>query len=339
MTVRVAIMGFGRMGRNVFRALYPRNDIEIVAINDIADPQAMEYLLRFDSLHGPFPEPIRIKDGYLYARGRQIPVLHQKEPGDAPWFDLGVDVVIEATGRYRTAEELGKHMKAGADRVILTTPPRGEIDTIYIPGLTNEPIGREHRLISCGSSTSNCLLLMIRLLDEAFGVESGFFTSVHAYTSEQSLIDTFHGDLRLSRAAVENIVPVNTWSVHMVDRMFPHLAGKFGGGKLNVPVADVSCVDLVTVHPREIRVEEVNEVFRSASLSVMKGVLDFTEDPIVSSDVAGSRASCTFDSLATMMVQGNMLKTLGWYEQGGGLAYRIVDVIDQLARPEQRAHS
>lgn len=331
MTVRVAIMGFGRMGRSVFRACYPRSDIEVVAINDIADPKAIEYLLRHDSLSGPFPEPVSIIDGYLYVQGRRIPVLHQKEPGDVPWYEYGVDVVIESTGRYRTAAQLQKHLEAGADRVILSTPPRDEIDVVYVPGTRREPIDRSHRLISCGSSTANCLILMLQILDQNFGVKSGYFTSVHAYTSEQSLVDTFHGDLRLSRAAVENIVPVSTWSVHMVNRQFPHLAGNFGGGKLNVPVADVSCVDLVTVHDSEVSAQEVNEVFRSAARSTLQGLLDFTQEPIVSSDVAGSSASCTFDSLTTMVVDGCMVKTLGWYDQGGGLAARIVDVIRQLA--------
>ncbi|MGE3166709.1 MAG: type I glyceraldehyde-3-phosphate dehydrogenase [Planctomycetota bacterium] len=331
MTVRVAIMGFGRMGRSVFRACYPRTDMQVVAINDIADPKAMEYLLRHDSLSGPFPEPVSIIDDFLYVQGRRIPVLHQKEPGEVPWFEYGVDVVVEATGRYRTAAQLRRHLEAGADRVVLTTPPRDEIDVVYVPGMNREPIARSHRLISCGSSTANCLVLMLKLLDENFGVQSGFFTSVHAYTSEQSLIDTFHGDFRLSRAAVENIVPVSTWSVHMVDRLFPHLAGKFGGGKLNVPVSDVSCVDLVTVHDQEVSASEVNEVFRSAARSTLKGLVHFTEEPIVSSDVSGSPASCTFDSLTTMVVENSMVKTLGWYDQGGGLAARIVDVLAQLA--------
>lgn len=339
MSIRVAIMGFGRLGRNVFRAIYPRDDIEIVAINDIADPKAMEYLLRYDTLQGAFPEPVRIQDGYLYAKGRRIPVLHQRDPGDVPWFDYGADLVVEATGQYRTREQLQRHLDAGADRVILTCPPADEIDCIHIPGLSSEPLSRDHRILSCGSSTSNCLLLMLSLLDREFGVTSGFFTSVHAYTTEQSLIDTFHGDLRLSRAAVENIVPVSTWAKYLVERKMPHLKGRFGGSKLNVPVSDVSCVDLVTVHEQPVDPREVNEVFRSAARSSLRGLLDYVDEPIVSSDVAGSRASCTFDSLATMSAEGTMLKTLGWYEQGGGLAARIVEVIAELAPGTERSRA
>jgi glyceraldehyde 3-phosphate dehydrogenase len=315
-------MGFGRMGRNIFRALHGRDDIEIVAINDIADPKAMVYLLRFDTLHGRFKEPVTYLDGYLYAGGRRIPWLQQAEPGAVPWYDFGADVVIEATGRYRTRSALQKHLDAGADRVILTVPPRE----------TAGPIGREHRLISCGSSTLNCVAVMLKVLERAFGIEEAFFTSVHAYTTEQSLIDVPNSVyLRLSRAAVENIVPLSSWTVSAIPKLFPKLEGRFGGAKLNVPVPDVSCADLVTMLGQEVEPRDVNEIFRSASGSTMRAVLDFTEEPIVSSDVIASDYSCTFDSQATMVTAGRMVKTLGWYEQGGGLADRIVEVIEELA--------
>lgn len=331
MAIRVAIMGFGRMGRNIFRALYPRDDVDIVAINDIADSRAMEYLLRFDSLHGRFGDPVRIMDGYLYAKGRRIPFLQKAEPGNVPWYDYGTDVVVEATGRYRTQQELHKHLDAGAARVILTTPPRGEIDTIHIRGVSPEPIDRSLRTISCGSSTSNCVAVMLKVLDDAFGVDEAFFSSVHAYTTEQSLIDTPSSvNLRLSRAAVESIVPVHSWTVDGIQKIFPKLQGKFGGGKLNVPVPDVSCADLTVTLSHDITVKEVNEVFRSAAGSTMRGLIDYSEDPIVSSDVLGSTHSCTYDSEAAMVVQGSMIKLLGWYEQGGGLAHRICEVLSQF---------
>lgn len=332
MTTRVAIMGFGRMGRNVFRAIYPRTDMQVVAINDLADPDAMEYLLRFDSLQGAFPEPVRVVDRVLYANGRQIPILNHRTPADVPWFDHGVDVVVEATGRYRHRAELQGHLDSGADRVVLTTPPLDSVDYTHIAGVTDATPLREHRLVYCGSSTANCVALMLKTLDDAFGVETASFTSVHAYTAEQSLIDTYHGDLRLSRAAMENIVPVSTNTVNLVEEVLPQLEGKVGGYKLNVPVSDVSCADVVTTHDRAITASEVNEVFRSASASVSEGLLAFTDDPIVSSDIGGSTASCTFDSLATLVVEGDMVKTIGWYEQGGGLAYRIVEAIAGLGR-------
>jgi len=332
MALRVAINGFGRIGRHVFRAIYPRRDIEVAVINDIAEPQGMEYLLRFDSVRGRFPEPVHVVDGALYAKGRKIPILHGKSPGDTPWYDYGIDVVIEATGRFRTREALEKHLAAGADRVILTTPPRDRLDAVHIGGVSPEPLGREARVVSCGSSTANCAAAMLKVLDEAFGVDQGFFTSIHAYTSEQSLIDVPSAiDLRLSRAANENIVPVGSWTADAIVELFPHLRGRFSGAKLNVPVPDASCVDLTTTLRREVEIAEVNAVFRSAAQSTLKGILDYTDEPIVSSDVTGSPFSCTFDAQQTMLCAGTLVKTMGWYDQGGGLAHRIVDLLCHIA--------
>ena len=324
-------MGFGRIGRNVFRAIYSRDDMEIVAINEIADTASMEYLLRFDSLRGPFDEPVRVVDEVLYAKGRQIPIMHHLEPGEIPWFDFGVDVVVEATGRYRTREHLQRHLDQGADRVVLTVPPGDEIDHLHIRGVTAEPVDRKHRLISCGSSTANCTAVMIRVINDAFGVEEGSFTSVHAYTHEQSLTDVPNSeDFRRSRAAVENIVPLGSWTDQAVMRLFPHLDGRFAGCKLNVPVPSVSCVDLTVTLKKQAEIHEINEIFRSAASTTLEEVLDFTEQPIVSSDIEGSQFSCTFDSLATMIVDGQLLKCLGWYDQGGGLSYRIVELLGNL---------
>ena len=331
MSVRVGLMGFGRIGRNVFRAMYGRDDIEIVAINELADIHSMEYLLRFDSLRGSFEEPIRVLDDSLYSRGRQIPVFHHKEPGQIPWFDFGVDVVVEATGKYRSRTDLQKHLDQGADRVILSTPPTDDIDHLHICGVTPAHIERSHRIISVGSSTANATALMLKVLDDAFGVEEGSFTSVHAYTSDQSLTDVpTQGDLRRSRAAMQNIVPQTTWTDEAVEELFPHLKGKFKGIKLNVPVAEVSCSDLTVQMKRPVKASEVNEVFRSASQTILKGVLDFTDQPIVSSDMNGNPASCLFDSLATLVTDDVLLKVIGWYEQGGGISNRIVDLISQV---------
>jgi glyceraldehyde 3-phosphate dehydrogenase len=333
MALRVAIFGFGKMGRSIFRLLYRRHDMDVVAINDVADSKSLAYLLRFDSLQGRFEEPVQISGQALYAGGKKIPILAQRDPSEVPWYDYGVDVVVDATGAYRTRAELQKHLKAGADRVVMTTPPRDEVDSLYFHGIETEPVSREHRIISCGSSTSNCTALMLKVLDGAFGVESAFFTSVHAYTSEQNLIDVPSSvDLRLSRAAVENIVPVGSWTVKGIPMVFPHLQGKFGGRKLNVPVPDVSCVDLVTTLRAHADVREVNAVFQSAANSTMRPYLEYTEDPIVSSDVADSPASCTLDSLQTMAVDNKMIKTLGWYDQGGGHSHRIVDLLAGLIR-------
>ena len=330
MAIRVALMGFGRLGRNIFRAIYPRDDLEIVAINELADSRSMEYLLRYDTLKGTFDEPVRFIDDALYVKGRQIPVLHHREPGEIPWFEFGVDVVIEATGRYRKRAELQKHLDQGADRVILTTPPEDTLDAIHLRGVSPEPIDRAHRIVSCGSSTANATALMVKVLHDAFGVSEGSFTSVHAYTNEQSLTDTPAADLRSSRAAMQNIVPMGTWAHTAVIGAFPHLEGRFVGEKLYVPVPGVSCVDLTVLLDRTVTPLEVNEIFHSAASSTLRTVLDSTEQPIVSSDVAESPRSCVFDSLATMVVGGNLVKTLGWYAQGGGLAHRIVEAAAQL---------
>lgn len=327
---RVGLTGFGRLGRNVFRAIYRRDDLEIVALNELADAKAMEYLLRYDTLRGTFDEPVRIIDDSLYAKGRAIPVLHHREPGEIPWYEYGVDVVIEATGKYRTRAELTKHLDQGADRVILTVPPGDELDAIHIRGVSPEPIDRAHRIVSCGSSTANATAVLVHVLHRAFGVVEGAFTSVHAYTNEQSLTDVPAGGLRASRAAVENIVPLPTWTADAVIGLFPHLEGRFVGGKLNVPVPEVSCVDLTVELERGVEAREVNEVFRSAAASTHRDVLEFTEQPIVSSDVDDNPMSCVFDSLATMSVGENLVKVLGWYTQGGGLAHRVVEAAAQL---------
>jgi glyceraldehyde 3-phosphate dehydrogenase len=338
MTIRVGLMGFGRIGRNVFRAIYERDDLEVVAINEIADVSSMEYLLRFDSLRGIFDEPVRARGDALYAKARRIPVLHHREPGEIPWYDHGVDVVVEATGRYRTRAELQRHLDQGAGRVVLTTPPGDEVDCLHIRGVTAEGIDRAHRIFSCGSSTANCTAVMIKVLDDAFGVDEAFFTSVHAYTGEQSLIDSPSGShLRRSRAAVENIVPMPSWTAMAIGQIFEHLEGRFTGSRLNVPVPSASCIDLTTHLRSNVTVDEVNEVFRSASASTMRGVLEFTEQPIVSSDVQDSPYSSTFDSLATMIVGSDLVKTIGWYEQGGGLAHRVVDLVAELGPANHEA--
>jgi glyceraldehyde 3-phosphate dehydrogenase len=311
MSVRVGLMGFGRIGRNIFRAIHGREDIEIVVINELADIDSMEYLLRFDSLRGSFEEPIRVHDGALYARGRQIPVLHHREPGEIPWYDHGVDIVVEATGKYRSRADLQKHL--------------------HLSGVTTGEIDRSHRIISVGSSTANSTAIMIKVLEDAFGVEEGSFTSIHAYTSDQSLTDVpATGDLRRSRAAMQNIVPQTTWTDEAVADLFPHLRGKFTGMKLNVPVAEVSCTDLTVQMKRKVTAGEVNAVFRSAAESHLAGVLDYTDQPIVSSDMKGNPASCLFDSLATLVTDDVLLKVIGWYEQGGGISNRIVDLIAEV---------
>ncbi|MBD3162237.1 MAG: type I glyceraldehyde-3-phosphate dehydrogenase [Candidatus Eisenbacteria bacterium] len=332
MSVRVGIMGFGRIGRNAFRIIQRDHpQIEVSAIVDVADPKALEYLLRFDTVHGPFAEPFSVKGNSMYHRGRQIRMLTEKAPGDVDWRELGVEIVVEATGKYRYREQLERHLEKGARKVILTVPPRDEIDAVIVSGVNDHILTGGHRIVSTGSCTANCLAPIARVLNDAFGIEKGFMTTVHAYTNDQRLADVPHEDLRRSRAAAENIIPAATWSPMAVERILPELAGKLDGIAVNVPVPDGSTIDLVTLMRRNITAEEVNEVVKSAAESTYKRIIEYATEPIVSSDVIGNSHSAIFDSLSTSVLGENMLKTISWYDNGWGYATRVVELVEKLA--------
>ena len=331
MSIRIGIMGFGRIGRNVFRILYPRDDIEIVAIADVADPKALEYLLKFDTVHGRFQEPVWVTDGAMYAKGRQIRMLQRRAPGDVDWGAMGVDIVIEATGQFRRRELLEKHLQMGAKRVILTVPPRDDIDAIVVMGVNDHLLNENSRIVSNASCTANALTPILKILNDAFGVDRGFMTTVHAYTNDLRLADVPHSDKRRSRSAVENIIPTETWSPLAVERILPELKGKLDGMALNVPVPDGSNVDLVTMMSREVTAAEVNEVVRSAAATRFHSIIEYTDQPIVSSDVIGNPHSGVFDGLSTAVLGGNMLKTVTWYDNGWGYATRVVELVQRLA--------
>jgi glyceraldehyde-3-phosphate dehydrogenase, type I len=330
MAIRIGLMGFGRIGRNVFRILYPRADIEVVAICDIAEPTALEYLLKYDTVHGRFREPVWIKGDHLYAKGRQILMSQAKAPGDVDWAALDVDLVVEATGQYRTRDVLQKHLDRGAKRVILCVPPRDEIDAIVVMGVNDEVLTPDSRIVSNASCTANALAPICKILDDAFGIERGFMTTVHAYTNDQRLADVPHTDMRRSRAAAENIIPADTHSPKMLGRILPQLEGKIDGMAMNVPVPDGSTVDLVTLMKREVVAEEVNEVVRSAAETTLRNIVEYADQPIVSSDVIGNPHSAIFDGLSTSVLGGNLLKTVTWYDNGWGYATRVVELIERL---------
>jgi glyceraldehyde 3-phosphate dehydrogenase len=331
MTTRIGIMGFGRIGRNVFRIVHGRSDVEVAAIVDIAEPQALEYLLRFDTVHGRFEDPVWIKGDSLYARGRAIKLLQAKAPGDVDWESLGVDIVVEATGQYRTRAILQKHLDRGAKGVVLTVPPRDELDALVVMGVNDHVLGTKTRIVSNASCTANALAPICKILDDAFGIELGFMTTVHAYTNDQRLADVPHTQMRRSRAAAENIIPTETHSPQVVQSILPQLAGKLDGMALNVPVPDGSNVDLVTLMKRPVTAEEVNEIVKSASMTTFEGIVEYTDQPIVSSDVVGNDHSAVFDGLSTFVLGGNMLKTITWYDNGWGYAMRVVELIGRLA--------
>jgi glyceraldehyde 3-phosphate dehydrogenase len=331
MTTRIGIMGFGRIGRNVFRIVHDRKDVEVAAIVDIAEPQSLEYLLRFDTVHGRFEDPVWVKGDSLYAKGRAIKIIQAKAPGDVDWGALGVDVVVEATGQFRTRAILQKHLDKGAKFVVLTVPPRDAVDALVVMGVNDHILSESTRIVSNASCTANALAPICKILDDAFGIDRGFMTTVHAYTNDQRLADVPHTELRRSRAAAENIIPTETHSPHVVQSILPQLAGKLDGMALNVPVPDGSNVDLVTLMERSVTAEEVNEIVKSASLTTFKGIVEYTDQPIVSSDVVGNGHSAVFDGLSTFVLGGNLLKTITWYDNGWGYATRVVELIGRLA--------
>jgi glyceraldehyde 3-phosphate dehydrogenase len=328
---RVGLMGFGRIGRNVFRQLEGHPRIEVAAIADIADPKALVYLLKYDSVFGRFPKKVALDDaGNLKVDERVIPMLQAREPGDVDWSAYGVDVVVQATRKHRTAAACRKHLEKGAKRVILASTPEdpNDMDTL-IMGVNDEVLGPEDTIVALGSNTSNAVAPVLRVLLDHFGIESALFTTVHALTNDARLADVPGTSLRGSRSGAENIIPGPTNSPEIVERVLPALKGKIAGLALNVPVQDGSNVDLVAFLSRETTVAEINEVLRSAA--EQSTVLAFTDEPIVSSDVIGSPFSATVDGLSTLVMMGTMAKLVIWYDNGWGYAARAVELIEKLA--------
>lgn len=338
--IRVGLMGVGRVGRNLLRILYKSTDIRIMAIDEIADHSSIEYLIRFDTILGRFPDELSIDEGHLYVAGRQIPMMAHADPGDVPWGDLGVDIVIEAAGQERTRQELEQHLENGAKRVILCAPPKDPPDLTVVMGVNDDQLGPEHAIVSNASCTAHCAAPIVKILHEAFGIERAFLSTVHAYSNQQRLADVPAEDPRRGRAAAENIIPQDTKAALMVAQLIPGLAGRITGKAINVPVRNGSVVDLVCWHGRPVTVKAINEVVRTAVSSDWRGIVDYSADPIVSSDVVYSPYSSTFDSLATMVLGNNVSKVLAWYDNGWGYAHRVVDLIHRLgafdAGPDRR---
>lgn len=350
MTLRVALNGFGRIGRNIFRVLYERDDIVIAVISDVAAPENLLYLLKHDTLAGRFREPVELVGGALVARGRLIPFANGKAPGDVKWRDYDVDVVIEASGRYRSRESLERHLEAGARRVVLTVPPKAKsgIPT-YLRGINDSQLKGGEKIISAGSLALNALAPVVQSLDKAFGIANGFYTLVHAYTGEQTLGDVYKpsdlsvddvpaDDLRRSRSAPENIIPATKHSPVPIGSVLPSLESKLGGMAVSGAVSDGSVIDLVTFHDKVISEEQVQAVMRSAANTDFKGILEYSTEDIVSADVTGSKASGIFDSLMcsvtvdtkTEGAHRTLIKTLTWYDNGWSFAHRVVELVEAL---------
>ena len=329
--MKLAINGFGRIGRSVFRILAEDASVDIVAINDIADPEGLAYLLRYDTVMGRFDGKVEAIDGVLHAGRQKARFTQERDPAQLPWGDLGVDVVVEATGRFRTRPELEKHLEAGATRVLLTVPPKDPIDATVVLGVNDSVLSPDHRLVSNASCTTNCLAPLAKVLNDTFGIERGVMTTVHAYTNDQRLSDWYHKDLRRSRAAAENTIPTTTGAARAVGNVLPELKGRLDGMAVRVPVVNGSIVDFVAELKRSATVEEVNEAMRAAAEGPLAGVVEYSTEALVSSDIIGNPHSCVFDAPLTELVDGNKVKTFAWYDNEWGYSNRVVELAKRVA--------
>jgi glyceraldehyde 3-phosphate dehydrogenase len=338
MAIRIAINGFGRIGRNVFRILHQRTDMEVVSLNDLTDAKTLAHLLKYDSVHGRFPGKVEVKGDALVADGRAIRVRAERDPAKLPHGQDGIDFVIESTGIFTSREACEKHVQAGCQKVLLTVPPKDEIDAMVVMGVNHATLKPTDRIISNASCTTNCLAPMAKVLDDAFGIEHGLMTTVHAYTNDQQVLDLPHKDLRRARAAALNIIPTTTGAARAVGKILPNLKGKLDGIAMRVPVPDGSVVDLVATLKRDVTAEEVNAAFRSAASGKdLKGYLEYSEDPLVSSDVVGNPASSIFDAASTMVMAKRMVKVVAWYDNEWGYSSRVVDLTAYAHQPAPKA--
>ena len=332
MTVKVGVNGFGRIGRNFFRAAKGRGvDIDFVAVNDITDAATLAHLLKYDSVLGSYPGEVTASDAGITVDGDELRVLAERDPANLPWKELGAQIVVESTGLFTDREKASAHLGAGAEKVVISAPASGEDLTVVLGVNDGAYDPTRHHVISNASCTTNCVAPMAKVLDDAFGIEQGFMTTVHAYTNDQQILDLPHKDLRRARAAAVNIIPTSTGAAKATGLVLPHLEGKLDGMALRVPIPDGSVTDLVVTLTRPATRDEVNAAFRAASeTGPLAGKLVYTEDPIVSSDIVGTPASCTFDASATM-VMGDTVKIIGWYDNEWGYSNRLVDLVLLLA--------
>ncbi|RZT00098.1 type I glyceraldehyde-3-phosphate dehydrogenase [Aquimarina brevivitae] len=329
--IRVAINGFGRIGRNLFRLLINHPDIEVVAINDLAETKTLAHLLKYDSIHGVLPFTISSTAEHIIVINKEYPVLHHKDPLDCPWKSMEIDIVIEATGKFKSYQDSYKHIQSGAKKVILSAPPLDDdIKTIVI-GVNEHILDGSELIISNASCTTNNAAPMIKVIDELCGIEQAYITTVHSYTTDQSLHDQPHKDLRRARAAGQSIVPTTTGAAKALTKIFPELSNVIGGCGIRVPVPDGSLTDITFNVSTETSIDQINEAFKNAAETSLKGILSYTEDPIVSVDIIGNPYSCVFDGLMTSVI-GKMVKIIGWYDNEIGYSHRIIDLIINICK-------
>ncbi len=327
--IKVAINGFGRIGRVTFRILLERSNIEVVAINDLTDSKTLAHLLKYDSVHRGINAEVSSEEKAIIVNGKRIVIYAEKDPANLPWKELGIDVVIESTGFFLDKETAGKHIEAGAKKVIISAPPKTDDIKTVVLGINDEILLADDLIISNASCTTNCAAPMIKVLDENWGVEDGYITTVHSYTGDQRLHDAPHKDLRRARAAAMSIVPTSTGAAKAITKIFPHLKGKLGGCGMRVPVPDGSLTDITCVLTKPVTVEEINAAFKKAAATNLKGILQYTEDPIVSVDIIGNPNSCIYDAEFTSVV-GNLIKVIGWYDNEYGYSSRLADLIVKI---------
>jgi glyceraldehyde 3-phosphate dehydrogenase len=327
--MKVAINGFGRIGRLVLKCLLAKDGVEVIAINDLTDVETLAHLLRYDSVHGKFPGTVEQDRKKLIVNGQRITVLSEKVPSSLPWDNLGIDVVIECTGQFRKREGASKHLEAGARKVVISAPGSADIPMIVL-GVNDEKLKENHDILSNASCTTNCLAPLAKILDDAFGIEKGYMTTIHSYTSDQRLQDAPHKDLRRARAASLSMIPTTTGAAKAVGKVIPHLEGKLDGCAVRVPTPDGSMTDLTVVLKRDTTAEEVNEAVRKAAEGELKGYVEYCTDPIVSVDIIGNTHSCIFDSEMTS-ANGNLVKVMAWYDNEMGYAQRLADLVTKLS--------
>jgi len=331
MAIGLGINGFGRIGRRTFVAAMADGGFDIKAINDLTDPETLAMLLKYDSVHGKYKGTVSVEGSALVVDGKKIPIFAEKDPSKLPWGDLGVDIVLESTGVFRDRESCEKHLQGGAKKVLLSAPPKNELDAMIIVGVNDDMLKPEHKIVSNASCTTNCLAPMVKVLHDNFGIVKGLMTTVHAYTNDQRILDLPHKDLRRARAAAVSIIPTTTGAAKAIGKIIPDLNGKLNGMAMRVPVSDGSATDFVAELKREVSAEEINAAMKKAAEGELKGILEYCEDPIVSIDVVGNPASCIFDSLSTMTI-GNIAKVIGWYDNEWGYSCRCVDLMKLMMK-------
>jgi len=331
MTIKVGINGFGRIGRLVFKAMRYDDNIEVMGINDLTDAKTLAHLLKYDSVHGKYPEKVYADGDMLIAGDKKVKIYSEKDPTKLPWGELGVEIVVESTGVFRNRETMGFHIKAGAKKVLLSAPAKDQMDSTVVMGVNDSTLKSDHLLVSNASCTTNCLAPVAKVLHDNFGIKRGWMTTIHGYTNDQRVLDLPHSDLRRARAAAANIIPTTTGAAKAVGLVMPSLKGKLDGVAMRVPVPDGSLVDLVAELEKDTTAEEINTKMKHAADGAMKGILEYCVDPIVSSDVIGNPASSVFDSLSTRVMDGNFAKVVSWYDNEWGYSNRTVDILKKMA--------